>query len=370
MDTDTTNSGLDERLGTASLLTGLARYDEAEELLRSVVREARGGRDGHRESLAYEGLGMIATRRGNEAAAAELFQRAVEVGGEPDPAERSELYWELARVRAGLGEATVALAVLERCLERLGDPDADPATRARFAIALSYTHSDLGDYGRAGAVLARVLQTGAEDYDMHTRGRLHYAQARLAQATGQTVQAIAHAERSIAAYAASGDEHATANAHLMTAAAYLDGGDTTPAGKHLAEARTLWGPRPSATDLGFLLVEEARHGMLCGDYELAAARAREAVELLGDLSIPGQLGDALLVLARIYDEQHDDERADRAYTSAIEALKKQNGWHRERARAYRWYGKFLRRVGRTEAALEMLEAASDLSQLSRDRSGG
>ena len=43
------------------------------------------------------------------------------------------------------------------------------------------------------------------------------------------------------------------------------------------------------------------------------------------------------------------------------SLLRQNGWLRELAKAYRWYGKFLRRTGRPEAAMDALEQASDLS---------
>ena len=43
------------------------------------------------------------------------------------------------------------------------------------------------------------------------------------------------------------------------------------------------------------------------------------------------------------------------------ACQRQNGWLRELAKAYRWYGKFLRRTGRPEAAMDALEQASDLS---------
>jgi tetratricopeptide (TPR) repeat protein len=129
----------------------------------------------------------------------------------------------------------------------------------------------------------------------------------------------------------------------------------------LAEARRRFGERPSAVDLGFVLVEEARCELQSGDADAAEMAARDAIELLGDHSVPGQLGDAYLVLARVYDERGEDDRADRAYTSAIASLRRQNGWHYQLAKAYRWYGKFLRRTGRSQAAIELLELAADIS---------
>ena len=85
--------------------------------------------------------------------------------------------------------------------------------------------------------------------------------------------------------------------------------------------------------------------------------------------MPGQLGDAYLVLARVYDELGDGERAEWAYTAAIDAIQRQTGWTRELAKAYRWYGKFLKRIGRAEAALEAFELAADLAPSNQDSHG-
>ena len=78
------------------------------------------------------------------------------------------------------------------------------------------------------------------------------------------------------------------------------------------------------------------------------------------------LGDAHLVLARVQDELGELERADAAYTAAIEAIRTQDASARDLARAYRWYGKFLKRIGRAEAALEAFELAADLAPSNQD----
>ena len=131
-------------------------------------------------------------------------------------------------------------------------------------------------------------------------------------------------------------------------------------------SRSLLGARPSPLDLGFVVVEEARCALQKGDTELASSKAREGVELLGNGALPGQLGDAYLVLARVYDELGDAERAEWGFTAAIDAIRQQNGWTRELAKAYRWYGKFLKRMGRAEAALEAFELAADLAPSNQD----
>ena len=91
-----------------------------------------------------------------------------------------------------------------------------------------------------------------------------------------------------------GNEWEQANAHLLLAHVLLDDGQADAAGRELEAARRAYGDRMSGMDEGFVAVEEARRALQQGDAEGAADRAREAIELLGNLSVPGQLGDAHL----------------------------------------------------------------------------
>jgi tetratricopeptide (TPR) repeat protein len=112
-------------------------------------------------------------------------------------------------------------------------------------------------------------------------------------------------------------------------------------------------------------VEDARQALLVGDASTAAQRAAQAVRALDD-GVGAHLGDAHLVLARVQDELGEVERADAAYAAAIEAIRIQDSSGRDLARAYRWYGKFLKRIGRAEAALEAFELAADLAPSNQD----
>ncbi|MDX6496684.1 MAG: hypothetical protein QOE17_2670 [Gaiellales bacterium] len=348
----------DERLLDASLLIGLSRYDEAEDALRLLLAEA--DRDGADElaSAVLEGLGIVATRRGQEARALELFEQALVRGGHPDPVGRQTLYTETARLRSFGGDAPGAIELLEGCRQRVAEqPDPDPAVLAHYAITLNFAYADSGQYGKAQTLLASVIRD-AEDLDLAVRGRLYFALARISLNTGRTAQAVEYADRRLEVAMAAGGP-VLSDAHLMCAHTRLDAGDTELAGSHLEQARKHAIPPLGSVDEGFLLVEEARHALQLGDHELALTRARAAIELLGDRSVPGELGAAYLVIARIYDDTGDDDRADRAYRMAVDLLRLQGGWPTDLAKAYRRYGKFLRRRGRVEDALEMLEAAGD-----------
>src|SRR5204863_340822 len=78
------------------------------------------------------------------------------------------------------------------------------------------------------------------------------------------------------------------------------------------------------------------------------------------------LGEAQLVVARVQDGLGALERADTAYAAAIASLQRQPDSAPALARAYRHYGKFLKRLGRAEAALEAFELAADLAPSNQD----
>ena len=96
----------------AMMMIRLEQYDEAEELLRGVLREAQVDADADRKSEAYEGLGLVAARRGRDQAALELLQHALDTGAAPHPAQRPDLYIELARLYITNGDTAQAIALM------------------------------------------------------------------------------------------------------------------------------------------------------------------------------------------------------------------------------------------------------------------
>jgi len=358
-----------QQVSEAMMLLALDRLDEAEELFLRTLRTAEALDDRDSGSRALEGLGLIASRRGRFERAIELLEEALErAGGEADPEERFELFRELARLYGEGTNLPRSIEILEECLARMRDrAETDAAKMVGYTVFLSYAYSDLGDYGHATAVLTDALREDAEEIDKPTRSTAHRALSRLYAVTGQTPLAVEYARRGVAVANETGNEWDQGMSHLLLAHVLLDDGQADAAGRELVAARRAYGDRMSGMDEGFVRVEEARRALQQGDPEGAADLAREAIELLGNLSVPGQLGESYLVLARSYDETGRPDRAEQAYAAAIDALKRQNGWHCELGRAYRWYGKFLRKAGRTEAAMEAFEQAADLAPSNHDR---
>lgn len=359
------------QISEAMMLVALDRMDDAEELLLRALRATEMLGDDAAASRALEGLGVIASRRGRFERAVELLEQALERAGDADPEERFELYRELARLHGEGTNLPRSIELLEGCLAAMrARPERDAAKMVGYTVYLSYAYADGGDYGHATAVLTEALREDAEEIDRTTRSTAYRALSRLYAVTGQTPLAVDYARRGLELALEEGNEWYQGQSRLLLAHVLLDDGQADEAGRQLAAARRTYGERLSRMDDGFIAVEEARGALQSGDAQAAAAFAREAIEMLGNLSVPGQLGEAYLVLARSYDETGQTDRAENAYTSAIDALRRQNGWHCELGRAYRWYGKFLRRAGRTEAAMEAFERAADLAPSNHDRPGG
>ena len=96
-------------LTDASLLIGLGRLDEADRVLSEMLDQATAAGDEELAGQALEGLGTVASERGLEARALQLYEQAIERGGRPDPAER----------RGALHQHGAAALVLGRCRRRL-----------------------------------------------------------------------------------------------------------------------------------------------------------------------------------------------------------------------------------------------------------
>lgn len=354
-----------ERFGESGLdsgvLIGLGRLDEADEVLRGALRQAELTGDRASRSLALEGLGVIATRRGRDAGAVELFEQALEAAGDPSPsaAERLTLYWELARGYAATGRAGLAVDLLERALGAIPEADPDDHTVLELRLALAHALIDRGAYGRAETTLVDAMRR-SDGGDGRGRARVEYTLARLYAATGRPEQALTYANRAVESWERVGDEWHLAGSHLLLAHALLDRGAADRAGLHLEQARHHYGSGLTVIDDGFLRVEHARLALQRGQLEEAAAEARRAIEQLAGASSPGEVGDANLVLARALEGLGAADGAERAYGAAIDSLTRQNGWRCELGRAYRWYGKFLKARGRAEAALVALERAAEL----------
>ena len=170
--------------------------------------------------------------------------------------------------------------------------DPDQALSAHFAITLNFAYADAGEYGKARTILAGRAAAKRGPRPGRCSGGSTPRCCRININTGRPDLAVEYAEKmlEIALVSAPVSLH---DAYLMAAHTRLDTGDTEIAGRYLEQARVHAAQPLGTVDEGFLLVEEARYSLQLGDHEPALARARLAIDLLGDQSVPGQLGAGL-----------------------------------------------------------------------------
>jgi tetratricopeptide (TPR) repeat protein len=149
-----------------------------------------------------------------------------------------------------------------------------------------------------------------------------------------------------------------AQAHVSCAWALTKSGRAQEAGGHLELAEQLFGPKADPADLGWLRTEQAKRAVALGQGAEAVARAQEALAALGT-SDPGERGDASWALAEGYGLEGDIDSADATFRQAVELLAGHRP-SRDSAAACRSWAKLLRRAGREQEALDVLERAVEI----------
>ena len=346
------------RLGDAELRLRLGDDPAgAETELRSLLDEALQAGDVVAASRAQIGIGLAAFERGGHAEAAERLEAAIAAG--VSPADRPDVYATLGRAFSALGTPERAIALFEDCLAQLDDAGerALVGLRTRFATYLSYALADAGDVARAEAVVREAIDAAEDIADPYTQVRLYWALARASSMRDRSSRALTHVRRAIALLEATDDNLHLARAHLLCGSILLLTGDAERARRHLELAERLFGSHADVGDLASLRSEQARLEAQQGNGGLAVERAREALELLGDTD-PAEQGVALWGLGEGLGLEGDVEGANDAFRRAADLLDAQGRW-RDAAHACRSWGRMLRKAGREQEALDVLERATD-----------
>jgi tetratricopeptide (TPR) repeat protein len=348
------------RIADAELELRLAEStEEAEKKLLSLRDDAIAAGDGIAASRANIALGLAAAASGRNAEAVERLESGLELFP-VSPSARPDLFATLGRAYAGIGHPERAVELFERCLAEIDEasPD-DTAAHVRFTTYLSYALTDLGDLGRAQSVLDAALLHADEVTDAYSRVRLYWSLARLSDIQGRAAAALDYVRRAIALLDVTDDTLHLARAHLLCGGILMSQGRAEEAGRHFDLAERLFGPHPEPEDLMNLFTDQARRAIRLGDGEEAVQKARAALEAAGDDYLR-EKGNALWALAEGLSLDGDQDGAHDAFREAAKLLEA-HGHRRDYVEAYRAWGKFLRRSGREEEALEVLERAADLA---------
>jgi tetratricopeptide (TPR) repeat protein len=347
------------RIADAELALRLAEPDGAEEKLEQLRDEALTAGDAVAASRAGITLGLAAAQDGRYSEAIERLETVLEHSALSPPA-RPEVHATLGRAYAATGRSDKAVELFERCLEQISqEAPGDLAARARFAAYLSSALTELAELERAQSVLVHALGGADGIADAHSRVRLYWSLARSTDAQGRQAVALDYVRRAIALLDVTEDALHLARAHLLCGGILMSEGRTDEAGRHFDLAEQLLGPSPGAEDLARLRTGQSRRSALLGDGDGAVRHANAALDALGD-GFQRERGNALWALAEGLALTGDVDGANESFRHATSLLEEQ-GERRDYVEAYRAWGKFLRRAGREDEALEVLERAADLA---------
>jgi len=320
----------------------------------ALLSEALAAGDAEAAARARAGLGELADRRGDFATAIAELEQA-RATGVLSPLTHGDLYATLARAYSASGQPRRAVELLEDCLSQVqAQAPEDVSAEVRFATYLSYALSDLGELERAKSVVDEALGRAQETPDPYTRVRLYWSLARLALMEGKPRSALRQIQRAIGLLEATEDTRQLARAHLSSGEILIDDGQPGQAQGHLELAEKLLGDHADAADLAWLYSEQARAALLLGEDEPAERLARRAISLLagGD---PLKRARAYATLAEARPEEIDASQAE--FAQALEVLEDERRWPAA-ASVLRTWSRALRRAGREQAALDVLDRAA------------
>jgi tetratricopeptide (TPR) repeat protein len=348
------------RIADAELELRLAeKPDEAAKNLERLREEALAAGDAVAAARANVALGLAAQEAGRNADSIERLESGLELSP-VSPSARPDVYLTLGRAHVATGRSDRAVELFERCLDEISkDAPEDLTAHVRFTTYLSYALTDLGDLDRAQTVLDNVLDEAESLTDAYSRVRLYWSLARLADLQGRPAVALDYVRRAIALLDVTDDTLHLARAHLLCGSILMSQDRPDEAGRHFDLAEQLFGPYPQPEDVANLHTDQSRRAAMLGDGKEAVRHASAALDAIGD-EFQREKGTALWALAEGLALTGETDGAHDTFRSATSLLEK-HGHRRDYVEVYRAWGKFLRRVGREDDALEVLERAADLA---------
>jgi transcriptional regulator with XRE-family HTH domain len=333
---------------------------DAERDLRVLLDEAVAAGDLRSGTRARIVLGNAALADGRAADAIELLEPAAH-DEELSPGSRPDVFYELGRAYAYLGRLDKAISLYDRCLEetRENEPE-NIAALVRYGTAQSYALADAGQLDRAQEVLSEIVDDSGDALaEPGAQMKLYWSLARLAGLRGEHGSSLDYARRALALVEATEDTVELGRAHLLCGYILVAQEDAKRAQLHLTRAEALLGSSPRPTDLAYLRTEQGKAALLVRDGAEAVRRAREALEILGDLD-PGEQGAAWLALARGLELQGETAASFDAFRRSAETLEGADKLA-DAAETCRAWGRALRAAGRENEAMDVLEKAAELA---------
>jgi tetratricopeptide (TPR) repeat protein len=352
----------EDELVTADVAMRLDDRETAQQLFTDALDRATTPED---EARALAGLGQLAFREGDPHAAVEQLEAALARNGRKlrDDAAVSDT---LGRAYAMVGELEAAIGVFEGSLSHAQEQD-DFVSTVRFSVLLANALIDNGNLARAEELLGQTLAKVNDSNDPLVLARLYWSQSRLHTFRNDNRSAARYARKALDILELTEHTYQTARAHQLLAHIEIDRGHAEHGLELARKATELLGDSGSSLEHAVFSLEQARALAKLGENEEAASLAMAISGQLVEAD-PQDAGRAYTLLAEIYDEIGDHDRAIELYELAAEML--EVAPNRYLVQAYSRLAELLEAAGRKDAALSVLKKAVGLQAEAGHRIAG
>jgi tetratricopeptide (TPR) repeat protein len=346
-------SAFDDQIVEAELMLRLGDIDQAEKLLRKLVKQG----SATDQLRCLGGLGIIALHRGEIVEAIELLERAERIDRERFLGQPS-LVEALGRSYATRGEYESAIALFSDARARAIDRGDRPVA-LKQTVLLANTYVDAGDIGHSNEVLADALNDVVELNDPRLRASIYWSQARLHTVERRHDLAADFAERALETLRVVDDERTVAFAQQLLAYIEIERGNPEQALALLDTASNSIDRVGEPLERAVFQLERARALTELDRLDEARNVLLEVAPILST-SPRGDGGRYFVQLAEIYQRLGSEEDALAMVDEAIDRLSDHRSPHL--VRAYRLKSDLLERSGRQDEALATLRLALEAQE--------
>lgn len=341
----------DDRIGLIDAEIAM-RLDEPEQattmfeeaLERAVVPEER--------ARPLAGLGQLAFRAGNPREAIDRLEDARRASP-TDFANHPAWADTLGRAYSMLDNMDAAIAIFRQSLS-VAEERSDHVESVRFAVLLANALIDNNAFAEAEQLLERTLELAPDSRDPIFRARIYWSHSRLHTLQKNANTAARYARRALELLELTEHTYYAARAHQLLAHIELDRNHPAEALDLIRGGIAMLADSGTKVDHALFRLEEARALLQLGERDEAATIAMESAGLLAEAS-PFDAGRGYSVMAEVYEELGDHEKAIEIYELAAELLSALPS--RYLIEVYQKLAALLEADGRKDEALVVLKKA-------------
>jgi tetratricopeptide (TPR) repeat protein len=339
----------DRTLLDAEIALRFSELDTAE----ALYAEALDGASTNAErARALAGLGQVAFERGEPRRAVQSLEQALKLSG-TEPSDQPSLADTLGRAYATLDDFEPAIRLFRQSLDRANERKNSPEA-IRFGVLLANAYTDIGEFDEARAVLEQTVEKAANARDPVFRARIYWSLSRLHAMQKETAPAARYARKALELLELTEHTAYAARAHQLLAHVELDRGNADEALQILDRGLPLVEQGGNRVEHALFELEKARALVRLGRSTDAERLAQEAASTLEDAS-PVDAGRGYTVVAEVYEQLGDTQRAIETYERAAELLTVSP--NRYVLEVYAKLADLLEAEGRKDEALEVLKKA-------------